>query len=184
MKFSKISILIAAFNLLALSACFASDHVDPEERIKELGIKLYTATPPTANYIKAVRSGNTLYLAGHIPQREDGTIITGKVGKDLTVEQGNAAARVVAINLISTLKNELGDLNHVVKIIKIFGMVNAVDTFVDHPKVINGASDLLVSVFGENRGKHTRSAVGMSSLPFGMAAEVEMVVEVDDTKTR
>ena len=152
---------------------------DVEARLKTLGISLPVALPPVANYVPAVRTGNLVFLAGTAPQNPDGTRITGKVGTDLSVDQGYQAARLTGINLLSNLKAELGDLNKVRRIVKVFGMVNADPTFTQHPKVINGISDLMVDVFGEC-GKHARSAVGMGSLPFGIAVEIDMVVEVAD----
>ena len=151
--------------------------IDPEAKIKELGIQLITPTPPIANYLKAVRVGNLVYLSGHGPDKPEGGQVTGKLGRDLTVEQGRDAARLVGISLLSTLKAEVGDLNKVKRIVKVFGMVNAVDTFTQHPKVINGCSDLMVQVFGEN-GKHARCAVGMNSLPNNIAVEIDMIVEL------
>ncbi len=151
--------------------------IDPEARIKELGIQLIMPTPPIANYLKAVRVGNLVYLSGHGPDKPGGGQVTGKLGSDLTVEQGRDAARLVGISLLSTLKAEVGNLNKVKRIVKVFGMVNAVDTFAQHPKVINGCSDLMVQVFGEN-GKHARCAVGMSSLPNNIAVEIDMIVEL------
>ena len=129
-----------------------------------------------ANYVKAVRVGNLIFLAGHGPTKADGTNITGKV-EDLTVEQGYMAARQTAIAILSTLKAEIGDLNKVKRVVKVLGMVNCQSDFTEHPKVINGFSDLIVSVFGE-KGLHARSAVGMNSLPLNIAIEVEMIVEV------
>jgi enamine deaminase RidA (YjgF/YER057c/UK114 family) len=152
---------------------------DPEARIKELGIQLIKPTPPIANYVKAVRVGNLVYLSGHGPDKPEGGAVTGKVGSDLTLEQGRDAARLAGISLLSTLKAEIGDLNKVKRIVKVMGMVNSVPTFDKHPAVINGFSDLMVEVFGEN-GKHARSAVGMSSLPNNIAVEVEMIVELKD----
>lgn len=152
---------------------------DPEARLRALGIKLITPTAPVANYVKAVRTGNLMYLSGHGPDKPEGGMVTGKVGSDLTLEQAQAAARLVGISLLSTLKAQLGDLNKVKRIVKLFGMVNAVPTFEQHPKVINGCSDLLVEVFGEN-GRHARSAVGVASLPFNIPVEVEMIVEVKE----
>ncbi|MDQ3015902.1 MAG: RidA family protein [Bacteroidota bacterium] len=150
-----------------------------EQRIKELGITLPNAAAPAANYVNAVRVGNLLFLAGKGPSLPDGKLITGKVGKDLTIEQGYEAARLTAIMQIAVLKNELGDLSKVKRIVKVLGMVNATEDFTDHSKVMNGFSDLMVSVFGE-KGKHARSSVGMCSLPFGIAVEVELIVEVED----
>lgn len=151
----------------------------PEERLKEKGIILATPTAPVANYVNAVRVGNLLYLAGKGPAKPDGSYVTGKVGKDLTIEEGYAAAKLTAISHISVLKAELGDLNKVKRIVKVLGMVNCTDDFKDHPKVINGYSDLMVEIFGE-KGKHARSAVGMNALPMNIAVEVEVIVEVEN----
>lgn len=152
--------------------------VDAEKKLKELSIELITPTKPMANYVKAVRTGNLIFLAGHGPSKADGTLITGKVGKELSTEQGAEAARQTGISLLSTLKAELGDLNKVKRIVKVLGMVNCTENFTDQPKVINGFSDLMVQVFGE-KGKHARSAVGMYALPSNMAVEIEMIVEVE-----
>lgn len=152
--------------------------VDFDKKLKDLGIELYSPTPPMANYVKAVRTGNLIFLAGHGPTFANNTNIMGKVGKDLTIEQGVAAARQTGIALLSTLKSEIGDLNKVKKIVKVLGMVNCTENFYDQPKVINGFSDLMVQVFGE-KGKHARSAVGMYALPSNIAVEIEMVVEVE-----
>lgn len=151
--------------------------MDPESRLKELGITLITPVAPTASYIKAVRVGNMVYLSGHGPDKPEGGQITGKVGSDLTLEQGQEAARLVGISLLSSLKKEIGDLNKVNRIVKVLGMVNTVPTFDRHSQVMNGFSDLMVQVFGEN-GRHARSSVGMSSLPSNIAVEIEMIVEL------
>jgi len=150
----------------------------PEEQINKLNIKLPVVGEPVANYVNIVRVGNLLFLSGKGPSNEKGVYTTGKVGKDLTLEEGIAAARLTAINQLAVLKAELGDLSKVKRIVKVLGMVNCEADFKDHPKVINGFSDLMVQVFGE-KGKHARSAVGMCSLPFNMAVEVELVVEVE-----
>ena len=151
---------------------------NPEAQLKSLGITLPTPSSPVANYVQAVRTGNLLFLSGNGPLKSDGTLITGKVGSDLTIEEGYEAARITAINQLAILKAELGDLNRVKRIVKVLGMVNVAPDFVDPPKVINGFSDLMVEVFGE-RGKHARSAVGMASLPAGIAVEIELIVEVE-----
>lgn len=166
--------------LLALGFVTLSyaQNIDYDKKLKELGIELMTPTKPMANYVKAVRTGNLLFLAGHGPTKADGSNITGKVGKDLTLEQGYDAAKQTAISLLSTLNGELGDLNRVKRVVKVLGMVNCHSDFTDQPKVINGCSDLLVAVFGE-KGKHARSAVGMNSLPSNIAVEIEIVVEVE-----
>ena len=151
---------------------------DAEIKLKEKGIVLMTPSSPVANYVNVVRVGNMLYLAGKGPLKADNTYITGKVGKDLTIEQGYEAARLAAIAHLAVIKNELGSLNKVKRIVKVLGMVNCTEDFKDQPKVINGYSDLMVEIFGD-KGKHARSAVGMASLPFNMAVEVEVIVEVE-----
>jgi len=151
--------------------------IDPEKRLKEFGIDLQTPAVPVANFVRAVRSGKLVFLSGHGPRKTDGSYIARKLGRDLSVEQGREAARLTAINLLASLKAEIGDLNGVTRIVKVLGMVNAGESFSEHPQVMNGFSDFIVSIFGE-RGKHARSAVGMASLPFGMAVEIEMIVEV------
>lgn len=156
----------------------AADY-DPEAKLSALGISLKTPSTPVANYVHAVRSGNLLFLAGKGPKKADGKNIVGKLGDDLTLEQGYEAARTAGINQLAVLQAELGNLNKVKRIVKVKGMVNAVPDFTNHSKVINGYSDLMVAVFGES-GKHARAAVGMGSLPGNMAVEVEMVVEVYD----
>ena len=150
-----------------------------EARLTQLGIELPEPPTPAGNYVEAVRTGNLVYLAGHGPRRPDGTSITGKVGSDLDEQAGYDAARLVGLNLLSTLRAEIGSLDKVTRIIKVLGMVNAEPDFGHHPAVINGTSDLLVEVFGD-AGRHARSAVGMGSLPFGISVEVEMIVEVQD----
>ena len=152
---------------------------DVEERLAALNITLKDAPPPVANYVNAVKTGNLMFMAGKGPTKPEGGYITGKVGTDLTVEQGYEAAKLTAIAQLSVLKQELGDLNKVVRIVKVLGMVNSNSSFTQHPEVINGFSDLMVEVFGE-RAKHARAAVGMGSLPRNIAVEIEMIVEVQD----
>lgn len=153
------------------------DGYDPEKRLNDLGIKLHGLSMPKANYVHAVRTGSLIFLAGKGPSTEDGKSIKGKLGMDLDVDSGYAASRLVGVRQLSALKAELGNLNRVKRIVKVNGMVNAIPEFTDHPKVINGYSDLMVEVFGE-RGKHARAAVGMGSLPNNIAVEIEMIVEV------
>ena len=148
-----------------------------ENRVKELGIQLKEPGVPVANYVKSVRSGNLVFLSGHGPELAEGGYITGKVGKDLSIEKGYEAARLTAIALLSSLKKEIGSLDNVVRVVKVFGMVNATTDFTQQPEVINGCSDLIVDIFGE-QGKHARAAVGMASLPRNIAVEIEMIVEV------
>jgi enamine deaminase RidA (YjgF/YER057c/UK114 family) len=150
----------------------------PEERIAKMGLIIPDAPAPAANYVNVVRTGNLLYLAGKGPSGPDGKQITGKLGQDLTVDQGYEAAKSVAMAHIAVLKNELGDLSKVKRIVKVNGMINSTPDFTDHSKVMNGYSDFMVAVFGE-KGKHARSSVGMCSLPFNIAVEVEIVVEVE-----
>lgn len=150
-----------------------------ESKLKNIGLELPPAARPMANYVTAVRTGNLVFLSGHGPVKEDGTLITGKVGLDLSLQEGYEAARRVAVVLLGSLKAEIGDLDKVRRVVKLLGMVNCQPDFVDHPKVINGASDLLVEIFGD-RGTHARSAVGMSSLPMDICVEIEMVVELED----
>lgn len=166
-----------AFLALFLVTLSGMAQVDYDKKLKDLKVELFTPSAPMANYVKAVRVGNLIYLAGHGPTKADGSNITGKVGKELSVEQGYMAARQTAISILSTLKAEVGDFNKVKRVVKVLGMVNCPSDFTDHPKVINGFSDLIVSVFGE-KGLHARSAVGMNSLPMNIAIEVEMIVEV------
>lgn len=149
-----------------------------EAKLNEMGIEVPPAVTPVANYVPAVRSGNLVFLSGHGPFREDGSLITGKVGADLSVEQGYEAARRIAIGLLGSLKAEIGDLDKVKRVVKLLGLVNCTSEFADQPKVINGASDFFVAVFGD-KGKHARSAVGTNALPLNIAVEIEMIVEVD-----
>jgi enamine deaminase RidA (YjgF/YER057c/UK114 family) len=151
---------------------------DIEQKLKEKGIVLPVAAKPVATYVNAVRAGNLIFLAGKGPLKTDGSYITGKVGKDLTIQEGYDAARLTGINALAALKAEIGDLNKVKRIVKVLGMVNCESNFMDHPKVINGFSDLMVEIFGD-KGKHARSAVGMGSLPMNTSVEVEMIVEVE-----
>ena len=151
---------------------------DPEAKLKELGIVLPVPGKPVANYVDEVRTGNLLFLAGRGSTGPDGKDIVGKLGRDLTVQQGYQAARVVAISQLGVLKTELGDLKRVKRIVKVLGMVNSDPAFGQQPEVINGFSDLMVAVFGE-RGRHARSSVGMGALPRGLAVEIEAIVEIE-----
>nr|WP_295923924.1 RidA family protein [uncultured Dyadobacter sp.] len=152
---------------------------DPESRLKEMGITLKKPGKPTANFLLAVRVGNLVYLSGHGPVKEDGEYMKGKVGDQINFEQAQEAARLTGISILSALKAEIGDLSKVKRLVKVLGMVNAVPTFDRHSQVINGFSDLMVAVFGEN-GKHARSAIGLGSLPMGIPVEIEMIVELKE----
>ena len=149
-----------------------------EERLRELGIELPEPPPPLGNYIGAVTVGNLVFLSGHGPRSASGEYSSGKVGGELTPEQGQEEARQVGLNMLATLRAEIGDLDRVRRVVKVLGMVNAAPDFRNHPKVIDGFSDLMVEVFGE-KGRGARSAVGMGSLPFQIPVEVEMIVEID-----
>ncbi|OGK85690.1 MAG: hypothetical protein A2X53_03230 [Candidatus Rokubacteria bacterium GWA2_70_23] len=150
-----------------------------EARIKDLGISLPQPAKPVGNYIPGVRVGNLLYLSGHGPVRVDGQpTARGKVGRDLSTEEAYKIAREVGINLLGSARVILGSLDKVKRIVKVLGMVNSADGFGDQPKVINGFSDLMVEVFGEN-GRHARSAVGMAELPMGIPVEIEVILEVE-----
>jgi len=162
----RMSTVVVSLVLLALARALGAQAYNPEARLRELGLSLPSPSPPVANYVNAVRVGNLLYLAGH-GECGDASM-TGKVGRDVTVDSAYASARRTGLCLLSTLKAELGDLRRVRRV-------------VDHPRVINGCSDLLVQVFGE-RGRHARAAVGMASLPSNIPVEIEMVVEVDDQR--
>lgn len=151
--------------------------MNAEARLRELGIDLPPPFAPAGSYVAARISRGTLYVSGQGPVGRDG-LVTGKVGRDLTLEQGAAAARLTGLNLLAVMRAELGSLDRVTAIVKLLGMVNCAPGFNGTPAVIDGCSDLLVDVFGE-RGRHARSAVGMAELPFDIAVEVELVAEVD-----
>lgn len=167
--------IIIIAGLLISSCCLAQS---PGEKLAKLGIQLPKISSPVASYVNVVRSGNLLFLSGKGPLQENGDYIKGKLGAGLTLEQGYEAAKLTAVNQLAVLQNELGDLAKVKRIVKVLGFVNCDAKFTDQPKVINGFSDLMIAVFGEN-GKHARTAVGTNALPFNMAVEVEMIVEVE-----
>ena len=147
------------------------------ERLVELGITLPAVRTPAANYVGAVTTGNLVFVSGHGPYRADGTLIAGKLGYDLSVDEGYESAKVTVLACLATLQAEIGSLDRVKRIVKLLGMVNCTEDFEQHPQVINGASDLLVQIFGD-AGRHARSAVGMQMLPFNIATEIEMIVEI------
>ncbi|SDA58379.1 Enamine deaminase RidA, house cleaning of reactive enamine intermediates, YjgF/YER057c/UK114 family [Sinorhizobium sp. NFACC03] len=149
--------------------------VSPYQRLQALGINLPPPPPPIANFVTHVREGNILYLSGQGPREVDGHLHAGKVGADVDVESAYEHARLTGINLLAVMHDALGDLGRVKRIVKLLGMVNAVPDFADHPRVINGCSDLLMDVFGE-AGSHARSAVGFGSLPGNITVEIEAIV--------
>ncbi|WP_261131888.1 RidA family protein [Bacillus sp. Marseille-Q3570] len=148
--------------------------ITPEEKLQSLGLRLKEVRPSAGNYVSHVRVGNLIFTAGQGVDEYH-----GKLGRELTLEEGYTAARQSMLNLLSVLKYELGDLSRVKRIVKLLGFVNSTEDFTDQPKVMNGASDLLVEVFGD-RGIHARSALGMAQLPNNTAVEIEMIVEVKD----
>jgi len=150
---------------------------DVEERIKTFGINLIKPSAPIANYVKYVQSGNLVFLSGHGPDKPGGGYVTGKLGTELVVDEGQAAARLTGISLLSTLKMAIGDLNRVKRIVKVLGLVNSSPDFTQQPLVMNGFSNLMVEVFGD-KGRHARSAVGVNALPNNFAVEIEMIVEL------
>ena len=151
--------------------------MSPEQRLKELNIQLPEVPAPIANFVMWRQVGNLLYLSGQGPRRPDGSIPVGRLGLNYSVEQGYADARQIGLQILATVRQALGSLNRIEGVVKLLGMVNAEPDFGQHPKVINGCSDLLVEVLGE-RGKHARSAVGMGSLPNGMPVEIEAIIQV------
>jgi len=148
-----------------------------EARLKELGLVLPAVAKPVANYVPYRIAGNILYLSGQGPRDENGNNLSGKLGADISIEEGYRRARLVGLGLLAAMRDALGSLDRVDYVVKLLGMVNATPDFNDPPKVINGCSDLFVEVFGD-RGKHARSAVGMGSLPMGIPVEIEVIVEV------
>ena len=175
-RFVPPALLLAALAFSPLRAENAAS--TPEAKLAALGLTLPAVNAPIANYVPAVRAGNLVFLSGHLPYDAEGKVIAGKVGRDATEKDANAAARTTALGLLATLKKEIGDLSKVKRIVRVGGFVNAVDDFKAQPQVINGCSDLLVAVFGD-RGKHARAALGMGSLPLGAMVEIEMLVEVE-----
>jgi len=172
------SFISCLFFITAILGFSLAQQDTPEDRIEKLGIELPPSPPPVANYVNAVTTGNLVFLAGKGPNKADGTYVTGKVGRDLTIDEGYAAARRAGIIQLSVLKAHLGDLSRVKRIVKVHGMVNCTDDFTNQPEVINGFSDLMVEVFGD-KGKHARAAVGMASLPRNIAVEIDMIVEIE-----
>lgn len=152
-----------------------------EKKIEAMGLQFSPDAPGggVANIVRCVRTGNLLYLSGTGPRRADGTMPHGKVGKDFSLEQGYEFARLAALNLLSRVKAEIGDLDKVTRVVKLFCMINCTSEFADQARVANGASDLLTELYAD-RGRHARSAVGMNSLPGQMPIEIEMIVEVKD----
>jgi enamine deaminase RidA (YjgF/YER057c/UK114 family) len=150
---------------------------DIEAKLQAMGLRMPQAAAPAGSYLPVVRSGTLLFVAGQIPMGPEGVEYVGRCGEDMSLEDAKAAARLCALNILAQVRQALGGFDEVSRIVKINGYVNSTPAFRDHPKVINGASDLLVDLFGD-KGRHARAAVGVANLPFGVAVEVEAVVEV------
>ncbi len=174
----KKSLRLWLITLCTVAVVNAADPSTPEQKLAALGLTLPSVPAAIANYVPAVRSGNLVFLAGQIARGTDGKFLAGKVGRELSEAQGADVARTCALQLIAVLKAEVGDLARVKRIVKVTGFVNCTDEFTAQPKVINGASDLFVAVFGE-KGRHARAAVGVSSLPAGAPVEIELVAELE-----
>ncbi len=153
-----------------------------EERLREqlaqLGLEMPPAAAPKGVYRPALRVGDLLYTAGHLPVQPDGSLVTGRLGADLDVAAGYAAARLTALGILATVRRELGSLEHVRQVVKLLGAVNSTPEFDQQPAVINGCSELLVAVFGSEAGRGVRSALGVASLPLGVAVEIEAVFQI------
>lgn len=171
----RLCLVVAA--LLCSTLALAAE--SPEQRLAALGLTLPKTSAPVANYVPAVRSGNLLFLAGHISRDADGKVIAGQIGRELDEAAGVQAARQAALALLATLKAELGDLSRVKRLVRVGGYVRCGENFERQPAVMNGASDLFVAVFGD-AGKHARAAIGTPSLPLGAAVEIELVAEIRD----
>lgn len=163
--------------LCVVAVSRAADVSTPEQRLSALGLKLPESPAAVANYVPAVRSGHLVFLSGQIARNRDGTFLAGKVGRDFTEAEAAAAARTCALQLLAALKAEIGDLSKVKRIVRVAGFVNCTDNFTAQSKVVNGASDFLVAVFGES-GRHARTAIGVNALPFGAPVEIELIAEL------
>jgi enamine deaminase RidA (YjgF/YER057c/UK114 family) len=150
----------------------------PEERLRELGLEIPEPPPAVGNYVGAVRVGDVLFVAGHGPFENGKPTFIGKLGRDVSIEEGQRAAQLVALNMLASIREEIGELDRVKKVVKLLCLVNSDPEFGDQPTVANGASDLFVEIFGEERGKHARSAIGMGALPFGISVEIEGIFEL------
>ena len=169
---------VATISQKLSSAEAAPGSTGAQARLRELGLELRKFSKPAAPFEPAVLVDNMLYLSGHGPRKPEGGFVTGKVGSGLTLEEGQAAARLTGLDMLSTIQHTLGSLDKVVQLVKVTGMVNSDQSFTKHPSVINGFSELMIDVFGEKSGKGARSAVGMSGLPFDIAVEIEAIFQV------
>lgn len=178
MKYRRISYFaVLLFALIPSLSAIEAANPGYEVKAKKLGIEFSTATSPNDHFVPAVTTGNLVFLSGHGPRKPGGGAVQGKVGQDLSIEEGKDAARLTMIALLSSLRNEIGSLDRVRRIVKVHGMVNCPSEFTQQPAVINGATAVLTSIFGD-AGKPARAAVGMGSLPNNIAVEIEMIVEI------
>jgi enamine deaminase RidA (YjgF/YER057c/UK114 family) len=150
----------------------------PEEKLAELGLSVPEIPPAVGNYVGAVRVGNILFVSGHGPFKDGAPTFIGKLGRDVSVEEGQQAAQLVALNMLASIKEAIGDLDRIARVVKLLCLVNSDPEFGEQPAVANGASDLFVAIFGEERGKHARSAIGMGALPFQISVEIEGIFEL------
>ncbi|TFJ80811.1 hypothetical protein NSK_007988 [Nannochloropsis salina CCMP1776] len=174
--------LVARHNAISFpqsTTIAGSQKIHTEAKLTEMGLKLPSPGVPKGNFAMAVKSGKMIYLSGHLPTDANGQLLTGKVGAEVSPEEAQGAAKLIALNLLSSLKKEVGDLDRVKRIVKLVGFVNCVDGFSQQPMVVNGASDFFVQVFGD-KGVHARSAVGTNALPLNIPVEIEAIVEVED----
>ncbi len=178
MSFPTRALVSLSLALCSAAAGFGAAPATPEEKLAALGHTLPVASSPVANYVSAVRTGNLVFLAGHLPRGADGKVIVGRVGADTTEAQAQAAARQTTLGLLASLKKEIGDLSKVKRIVRVTGYVRATDEFQNHPQVMNACSDLLVAAFGD-KGRHARAALGMASLPLGAVVEIDLVAEIE-----
>lgn len=183
MKYKRIDSLICVICLYLVStlgiaqSLIAAQNPGYEAKARSLGIEFNTAAKPNDHFVPAVTTGNLVFLSGHGPRKPEGGAVQGKVGRDLTIEEGKEAARLTMIALLSSLRNEIGSLDRIRRIVKVHGMVNCPTEFTQQPAVMNGATAVLTSIFGD-AGKPARAAVGMGSLPNNIAVEIEMIVEI------
>jgi enamine deaminase RidA (YjgF/YER057c/UK114 family) len=176
--FTKISLCLLLGFLINSTAFAAAQEKPIEDKLLEMNLKLPTVSAPVANYVPYVIVGNLVFISGQLPMEEGKVKFTGKLGDKISEEQGIEGAKIAALNIIAHLKSAVGSLDRVKRCVKITGFVNSTPDFTTHPKIINGASDLIVNVFGD-KGKHARAAVGVSSLPLGAAVEVEAIFEIE-----
>ncbi len=176
LKYYKNISLATLCGLLLSNPCFASDEV--ENKILSMQLSLPKVSAPVANYVSSVRVGNLIFISGQLPMEDGKLKYKGKLGAHASEADGIEAAKLCALNILAHLKAEIGSLDKIKRCVKLTGFVNSTPEFIDHPKIINGASDLIVSILGD-KGKHTRAAVGVASLPLGASVEIEAIFEIE-----